>query len=244
MGQFPAQGGAPGQGGGAGGVGHKIENEGVSVIQRSALNFVGGGVTATDAGGKTVVTVPGFTASTTVIGRQQIFFPASCIYPELNKPTLQLQTKAIGTFGQVIQYIEFPRGDGTSASDTFAYFDWFTPSNIDLTPALVEVIAFWTTDTGTTEIINLQVNVIAKRDAEAIGSEAFVSPAQWSDAQAGVNTLNHDKAGGGPTIVSNPIPLDWFQFRLRRDVANDSNPGNIQLIGIKVEYVIENGLSS
>lgn len=39
--------------------GHAIEDEGAAVAQRGVLNFVGAGVTVADAGGKTVVTIPG-----------------------------------------------------------------------------------------------------------------------------------------------------------------------------------------
>lgn len=41
------------------GGGHTIEDEGTPLTQRDTLNFVGAGVTVTDAGGKTVVTVSG-----------------------------------------------------------------------------------------------------------------------------------------------------------------------------------------
>lgn len=40
-----------------------VEDEGVPLPQRTTLNFVGGGVTVTDAGGETVVTIPGAAAS-------------------------------------------------------------------------------------------------------------------------------------------------------------------------------------
>lgn len=39
--------------------GHSIQDEGSPLTQRPIIDFVGGGVTATDAGGKTVVTIPG-----------------------------------------------------------------------------------------------------------------------------------------------------------------------------------------
>lgn len=41
------------------GGGHTIEDEGTPLTQRDTLNFTGAGVTVTDAGGKTVVTIPG-----------------------------------------------------------------------------------------------------------------------------------------------------------------------------------------
>lgn len=44
----------------AGGSGYStVEEEGSPLTQRTTLNFVGGGVTATDSGGKTVVTITG-----------------------------------------------------------------------------------------------------------------------------------------------------------------------------------------
>lgn len=42
----------------AAGNGHVIEDEGTPLTQRANLNFVGAGVSAADAGGKTVVTIP------------------------------------------------------------------------------------------------------------------------------------------------------------------------------------------
>jgi hypothetical protein len=41
--------------------GHTIEDEGVGVVQRAVMNFVGAGVAVADAGGKTTVTVAGGT---------------------------------------------------------------------------------------------------------------------------------------------------------------------------------------
>jgi len=45
--------------GASGGGGHTIEDEGIPLTQRTDLNFVGGGVTVTDAGGKTQVSIGG-----------------------------------------------------------------------------------------------------------------------------------------------------------------------------------------
>lgn len=49
--------------GGGGGSGHTIQEEGVSLTQRAVMNFVGPNVTATDSGGKTVITVSGPTTA-------------------------------------------------------------------------------------------------------------------------------------------------------------------------------------
>jgi hypothetical protein len=50
-----------------GGGGHAIEDEGSPLTQRPIMNFVGAGVTVTDAGGKTVVTIPGGGGATAFI---------------------------------------------------------------------------------------------------------------------------------------------------------------------------------
>jgi hypothetical protein len=43
----------------AGTPGHTVEDEGVALTQRASLNFAGAGVTVTDTGSKTLVTIPG-----------------------------------------------------------------------------------------------------------------------------------------------------------------------------------------
>lgn len=48
-----------GGGGGGGGSAHEIEDEGVPLAQRLTINFSGLGVTVTDTGTKTLVTIPG-----------------------------------------------------------------------------------------------------------------------------------------------------------------------------------------
>jgi len=48
---------------GAGGGGHVIEDEGTPLTQRADLNFVGAGVSVTDTGGKTTVSISGAAAS-------------------------------------------------------------------------------------------------------------------------------------------------------------------------------------
>lgn len=65
--------------------GHVIEDEGTPLTARSNLNFTGAGVTASDSGGKTVVTIPGASApdastSTKGVGRLSVS-PASPTAP-------------------------------------------------------------------------------------------------------------------------------------------------------------------
>ena len=69
-----------------GGGGHDIEDEGVPLPTEPTLNFVGAGVTATDSGGKTVVTIPGgggsFSRSEIADGFTDWFFYDEFFYPQ------------------------------------------------------------------------------------------------------------------------------------------------------------------
>ena len=58
--------------------GHVIEDEGIALPQRESLNFTGSGVTVTDAGGKTVVSVSG--GGGTLWTEQEIDFGAAPVY--------------------------------------------------------------------------------------------------------------------------------------------------------------------
>jgi hypothetical protein len=55
-----------------GGAGHVIEDEGTPLTARANLNFTGAGVTATDTGGKTVVTIPGGGAAGITVQEENI----------------------------------------------------------------------------------------------------------------------------------------------------------------------------
>ena len=69
--------------------GHTIEDEGVVLDQRDTINFVGAGVTAADAGGKTVVTIAGGGAVDSVFTRTGAVVAASNDYTwaQINKTT-------------------------------------------------------------------------------------------------------------------------------------------------------------
>jgi len=57
--------------------GHAIEDEGSALTQRATLNFVGAGVTVSDAGGKTLVTIAGGGGSWTEV---EVDFGSSPVY--------------------------------------------------------------------------------------------------------------------------------------------------------------------
>lgn len=63
---------------GSGGGGHTIEDEGTPLPAQTSLNFTGAGVTVTDAGGKTVVTISGGSGTFSITQATVILpFPAN-----------------------------------------------------------------------------------------------------------------------------------------------------------------------
>ncbi len=63
----------PWSGTSAGGGYSTVQDEGVAQTQRNVLNFVGAGVTVTDVGSVTTITIPGSTVSGSAVGQTQIW---------------------------------------------------------------------------------------------------------------------------------------------------------------------------
>jgi len=73
---------------------HVIEDEGIVLPQRNTINFTGAGVVATDAGGKTVVTIAGGTAPVT-----SVFTRTGAIVAQAGDYTAALVTNSVSTLG-------------------------------------------------------------------------------------------------------------------------------------------------
>ena len=103
--------------GGGGGSGYTtIEDEGTPLTQRTTINFVGAGVTATDNGSKTVVTINGGTGSLAAAGNnQEIQYN--------NNSNLAGSSK----FKFIYDSSSLEQGNGTDASGSYSHAEgWFT----------------------------------------------------------------------------------------------------------------------
>ncbi len=220
--------------------GHIIEDEGTPLAQQDTINFTGAGVIATDSGGKTVVTISGTSPVDSVIGKQQIPIPASAIYPGISQGADSIKQREIGIALQQAKYIPFPAKAGL---DTFAYFDWHSPKNWD--GSLINMIVYWTSEAPSVagQTIELQFAALARGDNDNIGSVIF------SSVQAIQTTLNaldqvQIDASGNTVVLGSPGGGNWVQVRIRRKSSADNLAGEIQILGIRLEYTINSGTSS
>lgn len=85
-----------------------VEDEGTALLQRSTINFVGAGVTATDSGSKTVVTIPGGGGG--AVNYSNVFFVdaingnnGTALRNDFTKPYLTIN-QAIDNAGQGVLY--------------------------------------------------------------------------------------------------------------------------------------------
>jgi hypothetical protein len=136
---------------GAGG-GHTIEDEGTPLAQQTNMNFVGAGVTVTDAGGKTVVTIPGGAA-----GAGDVVGPASVV--DSNFPAFDTTT------GKLI------KDSGSKASDfaTTGHNHLLAAGATDVTATAAEV----NYTTGVTSAIQTQLNDKAPIDSPNFTTDIY-----------------------------------------------------------------------
>ena len=233
MTSFPIQGPVAGQGGTGGG--HVIEDEGTPVAQRANLNFIGAGVTVTDNDPDTDVTIPG---GASVIGTQQFGIGSHGIYPGISNPANAIQQREQGTFNQQVKYIAFPDG-----VDTLAYLDWFTPQNWDA--GTVNLKLYWTTQLPSVvaETIEIEASAVARGDSDAIGAVDFGTPVSLTDTLLALDDTHLTAQSGALTIAGTPAKFDWIQFKFLRDISADNLQGEVQLLGLVLQYTIDSATS-
>ncbi len=222
----------------SGNPGHVIEDEGTPLAQQTTLNFTGAGVTVIDSGGKTVVDIP--VGGDVVIGNQQIPIAASAIYPGISQGADSIKQREIGIALQQAKYIPFPAKAGLN---TFAYFDWHSPKNWN--GGAINCIVYWTSEAPSVagQTIELQFAALARGDNDAIGSVIFSSVQAIQTTLNAVDEVQID-APGFMTVLGSPGGGNWVQVRIRRKSSADNLAGEIQVLGIRLEYTINSGTSS
>jgi hypothetical protein len=157
-----------------------VEDEGVALAQRSTINFVGFGVTATDSGGKTVVTIPSggltkFTeAESTTSPNGTVYVDSLSAAGSSTNVDIAIVPKGTGAF-----MLDIPDNTSTGGNKRGA-------NAIDLQ----------TSRTGATK-------VASGADSVAIGTDNLAS-AQYSNVVGTANTANaiYTFAGGYSNTVS------------------------------------------
>lgn len=208
----------------ASGGGHTIQEEGSNLTARTYLNFVGGGVTASDDSGNSATKV---TVSRTGVYRT-ISAKASELIPRVtNGP-------GINSTESSTNKVNWDSLDYDPSTAQYAHLWVRMPEEWDA--GTVKAKLTWTADSGSGD-------VVWKVSGAALGDNQAVDVAQGT-AQSVTNTLQSSNvcvtaATSAITIGNTPAAGKWVVFEVSRDAANGSDTlgTNARLIGVTIQYL-------
>ena len=102
----------------------------------------------------------------------------------------------------------------------------------------VKFTAYWTNGAGlTTETIDFDLAAVALANDDPLDT-AFGTAANITDTWIAQDDLHISAQSAAITIAGSPAAGEMVIFRLSRDVAADNMTGDVEIIGIQLEYTI------
>ena len=206
------------------GSGHTIQEEGSSLTARANLNFVGGGVTASDDSGNNATKV---TVTRTGVYRT-ISVKASEMIPRVTSGA-SIQSYEKSTSKTNYDVLEFD-----ASTQQYAQVWVWMPDEYD--GGTVKVKLSWETGSGSGD-------VVWKVSAGCVGNTGGIAVTQGTaqsvtSTSSGTEHLNVTSATAAITASGSPAGGQWEVFEISRDAANGSDTlgVNARLIGIAIQY--------
>lgn len=126
-------------------------------------------------------------------------------------------------------------GFDTTTSES-AWFTWTPPANWNA--GTVKFTLYWTNTAGlTTETIDFDLAAVAFANDDPL--DTAVGTAQnVTDTWIAQNDLHISAKSAAITIAGTPAAGEEVHFKLSRDVASDNMTGDVDVIGILLEYTV------
>lgn len=239
------------------GSGHVIEDEGTPLTQRANMNFVGAGVTATDAGGKTVVTIPASISDTaydatswdgvtdvapsknairdkietmgSLTGAQDLFITAPAMWPKATNGCASAAPFEIGGTATMFSL------DFDQTTDENAQFQVVFPRNWN--NGTVTATVYWTA-VGGSGTVQWEVSAVAFSNDDPL-SGAFGTAVAIDDTLIATNDLHISPTSSAITIGGSPADADFIMFNIMRDVSDDSLSADAKLLGVRLTITLD-----
>lgn len=208
------------------GAGHTIKEEGSGLTARAGLNFVGGGVTASDDAGNNETDV---TVTRTGVYRT-IWLPASAGIPRTTSGS------GVGSYESTTNKINYDTLEFDSAADEFA--QWIIKMPDEWNGGTVKVKVAWTgTATDTTDDVIFAVAGVSLANDDAIDG-AFGTAQSVTDTLTAALDLDESAATAAITIAGAGAG-EYVVLQLSRDADNASDNLSVDamVLGITVQYL-------
>lgn len=160
------------------------------------------------------------------IGKQDIFIPASAMWPKTTNGCSALAKSEITTSLVNVQYLEF-----SGTTDQYAQFSVQLPRNWDL--GTVTFKAHWYGTAGSGTVIFTLKGGAYSHDDPLTGTMGTAQSA--STTLTATNDKQLSARSSAITISNSPTSEDFIMFEIMRDTASDTNTSPARLLGITIE---------
>jgi hypothetical protein len=173
----------------------------------------------------------GAEVGTTLTETEEIWIPAGSF---TSATTNGAEITSRETTGNVVNY-HYAAFDTTTSE--IAWFTWTPPANWNA--GTVRFKLYWTNTAGlTTETIDFDLAAVAFANDDAI--DTAVGTAQnVTDTWLAQGDMHITAFSSAITIAGSPAAGEEVHFKLSRDVASDNLTGDCDVIGIILEYTVD-----
>jgi hypothetical protein len=127
-------------------------------------------------------------------------------------------------------------GFDTTTSE-IAWFTWTPPANWNA--GTMKFTLYWTNTAGlTTETIDFDLASVAFANDDALDT-AVGAAVNVTDTWIAQNDLHITSKSASMTIAGSPAAGEQVHFKLSRDVASDNMTGDVDVIGVLLEYTVD-----
>lgn len=181
-------------------------------------------------------TAPLITVSAEVVGLQDLYVPASSMYPRTSNGCAAVAQSEIATSLVNILTLDFDQ-----TTQEFAQFTISLPRNWN--NGTVTAKFYWTATSGTaTNTVVWAISGGAYSDDDAL-TAALGTAQTVTDAYIAANDMHISSATAAITLAGSPADADFLAFQIARNAGDDSLAADAKLIGIVLTLTTDSAVA-
>lgn len=166
-------------------------------------------------------------ATTDVVGVQDLFIPASAMWPTITNGCATLAPTEMATSLANIQTLDFDQ-----TTEEHAQFQIVLPRKWN--NGTITFVAYWTATAGTPgQTVRWQMNGGAYSNDDPL-TTAFGSFVAVDDTLIALNDVHVSPASAAVTLAGSPASADFIMLQVHRATASDDLAADAKLLGISI----------